>query len=187
MTIKCDNTVSVFGANDPQPGHDSYELAQAVGRTLAGLGYCVATGGYAGTMEAAAKGAVEAGGKAIGVTCKLWTSKANEYLAEVIETDDLYQRARTLLEIGSSGYVVLPGATGTLVELALTWEMLCKGFLSKRPLVCVGMFWRGLLEMMSRQNPRSLEYIAVVQSPDELVRHFPRLDRRPRAASAVDA
>ncbi len=164
--------VAVFGANDPREGHEAYELARAVGRRLAELGYIVANGGYAGTMEAAARGAKEAGGFTLGVTCSLWKSKANTYIDQVIQTADLYSRVRKLIELGEGGYVVLPGATGTLVELSLVWELMAKGFLPPRPLVCLGGFWRPLIEMMSRQRPRALELIAAVESPSELSRYF---------------
>ncbi len=167
--------VSIFGANNPRAGEEAYEYARAVGRVLAGLGYVVATGGYAGTMEAAARGAKEAGGSTIGVTCRLWTSAPNNYTDRVMETDDLYHRVRTLVELGKGGYVALSGATGTLVELAVAWELLCKGFLPARPLVCMGNFWRPLIEMISRQNVKAMEYVVTVQSPDELSRYFPQV------------
>jgi uncharacterized protein (TIGR00730 family) len=167
--------VSIFGANNPRAGEEAYEYARAVGRMLAGLGYVVVTGGYAGTMEAAARGAKEAGGHTIGVTCQIWGSAPNSYIDSVIDTADLYHRVQMLLELGQGGYVALSGATGTLVELAVAWELMCKGFLTPRPLVCMGNFWRPLMEMISRQNVRAMEYVATVQSPDELSRYFPRV------------
>ena len=167
--------VSIFGANNPRSGEEAYEYARAVGRVLAGLGYVVVTGGYAGTMEAAARGAKEAGGRTIGVTCRVWGNDANSYIDSVMETDDLYQRVRTLVELGQGGYVAMSGATGTLVELALAWELMCKGFLTARPLVCMGNFWRPLVEMISRQNVKAMEYIVSVQSPDELSRYVPQV------------
>src|SRR3972149_4057938 len=60
--------VSVFGSNAPREGEPGYEEARALGRLLAQAGYIVATGGYAGTMEATSRGAKEAGGLVIGVT-----------------------------------------------------------------------------------------------------------------------
>ena len=167
--------VSIFGANNPRSGEEAYEYARAVGRVLAGLGYVVVTGGYAGTMEAAARGAKEAGGRTIGVTCRIWRGAANSYIDSVMDTDDLYHRVQTLLDLGQGGYVALSGATGTLVELAIAWELMCKGFLTPRPLVCMGNFWRPLVEMISRQNVKAMEYVSTVQSPDELSRYFPRV------------
>jgi uncharacterized protein (TIGR00725 family) len=175
VLVKPVSVAAVFGANNPRHGEEGYEYARAAGRVLAGLGYIVATGGYAGAMEAAALGAKEAGGRTIGVTCRLWPGKPNAHIDRVIDTDDLYNRVRTLVEIANGGYVVLGGATGTLVELAVAWELMCKGFLPRRPLVFMGSCWRGLIEAISRQNPRAMEFVVSVQSPDELPRYFARV------------
>ena len=109
--------VCVFGSNDAQQGDLDYEFARGVGKALGGLGYVVANGGYAGTMEASARGAKEAGGPTIAVTCKVWNSPANQYMDEVVQTCDLFDRVRRLIDMADGGFVVLPGGTGTLVEL----------------------------------------------------------------------
>ena len=75
--------------------------------------------------------------------------------------------------MGSAGYVVLPGATGTLVELSVVWEHVCKGFLARRPLVCVGRFWAPLVELISRAKPRCADVVAFVSDANELGRFFP--------------
>jgi len=165
--------VAVFGSADPREGDEAYELARAVGRQLASLGYTVVNGGYGGTMEASARGAREAGGRTVGVTCSLWKSAPNRYVDETIDTADLFERARKLIELGTGGYVVLPGATGTLVELALVWELLCKRFQPEVPIVCVGEFWQPLVDMMAQQRPRCVGLVAVVAAADELCRHLP--------------
>jgi hypothetical protein len=114
MEIHKSKIICVFGANNPRPGEEAYEYAAAVGRVLATLGYTVATGGYAGIMEAAAKGAKSVGGVTDGVTCRLWGSKPNEYLDHVLDTCDLYGRARQFIELGEGGYVALSGAPSAL-------------------------------------------------------------------------
>ncbi|MBN1943604.1 MAG: LOG family protein [Phycisphaerae bacterium] len=166
--------ISVFGASNPEPGSADYKQAQAVGGVLAELGYTIANGGYGGTMEAAACGAKEAGGRTIGVTCSLWSRKANEYIDEVIQTEEYTGRMRRLIDLGQGGYVALPGATGTLVELAWVWEHACKGWW-KRPIAMVGEFWRPLLEMMVAQRARSDQYVRLVSSAEELRSVFPNL------------
>lgn len=172
--------VCVFGASDPVPGQEAYEYARAVGRELARLGYAVANGGYAGTMEASARGAKESNGRVLGVTCGLWKSAANAFVDEVIPTANLYERVQKLIDLGTGGYVVLSGATGTLVELALVWELMCKGFAPRRPLVCMGGFWRPLVEMMAHQKIKALDYVSLAQSPSELSRYFPAVKAAPR-------
>jgi hypothetical protein len=166
-------TVSVFGSNDAREGDEAYQTARAVGRRLAEAGCVVANGGYGGTMEASARGAKETGGRTIGVTCSVWQSSANAYIDETVVTDSLMQRVAALVELGKSGYVVLPGATGTLVELAVVWEEMCKGLIARRPLVCVGEFWRPVVEMMSRANQKSADFVSVVPGADDLRRFFP--------------
>ncbi len=165
-----DNVVCVFGSGDPREGDAEYALARAVGRTLAGLGCMVANGGYGGTMEASARGAAEAGGEVIGVTCSIWSSQPNRYVTRQISTSSLAERVATLIEIGRGGYVCLPGSTGTLVELATVWEMMFKKLLPRRPLVCVGEFWRPLVDMMVAARAPSGRYIAIAPRPDDLGR-----------------
>jgi len=169
--------VSVFGSNGARPGQKAYEVARAVGRTLGQLGYTVVNGGYGGTMEASARGAREAGGSTVGVTCRVWSSPPNEYIDEVIQTAGLTERIGTLIELGRSGYVVLPGATGTLAELAWVWELACKGLAPPRPIVCLGDFWRPLVALMASQRPACAEAVVFAGDPRELGRHFLRFPR----------
>jgi len=177
--IDDDRVVSVFGSGLARVGQPAYRQAMAVGRKLAELGYAVANGGYGGTMAAAAQGASRAGGKVIGVTCSIWSSQPNPYLDRVISTGSLPERIQTLIELGRSGYVVLPGATGTLAELAWVWELAFKGLLARapdgrdRPIVCVGRFWQPLMEMMDSQRPGGSSRVAVVSDAGELGSYFP--------------
>jgi len=181
---KMGRTVSVFGANDATEGQELYEQALGVGAVLARLGYAVANGGYGGTMEASAAGAKQAGGRTVGVTCSLWRSMPNRHIDRLIATDSLFARLEKLLEVGDAGYVVLAGATGTLVELATAWEMMCKGMLARRPLVCLGSFWRPVIELMAAQRPQCGELVAVVDSPRELDKFFPPVPGRRGAEQA---
>jgi len=167
-----EDVITLFGSNDATDGEEAFQQAHEVGKALARLGYKVANGGYGGTMEASARGARSLGGETIGVTYSIWKSTPNPYIDREIKTSGLLERLDTLIKAGTSGYVVLPGATGTLVELACVWEMTAKGLLQRRPIVCVGDFWRPVLEMMRRQRPSSAEYVCSVEMPRELARHF---------------
>lgn len=166
--------VSVFGSGDPRPGDAEYAQAEAVGAALAGLGYTLANGGYGGTMEASARGASQAGGRAIGVTCTIWSSKPNAMIAEEIRTESYRQRLDTLITLAGGGYVVLPGATGTLVEVATVWEMACKKLTEPRPIVLMGAFWRPMVELMASARPGCEAAVHLAESPDELARWFPQ-------------
>jgi uncharacterized protein (TIGR00730 family) len=134
----------VFGSNSPKDGEPDYATARELGRLLAQAGYVVATGGYFGTMEAASRGAKEAGGYVIGVTTSLFDGvrlHANAYLDEEIKLPTLFQRLHHLVTMADA-WVALPGGIGTLSEVALTWSLMQVGEMQRRPFVLVGEQWR---------------------------------------------
>src|SRR5215831_4366333 len=122
--------ISVFGGSSPKPDTPAYEEARALGAALAGAGFTVATGGYTGVMEGASRGAHEAGGHVIGVTCSLieeWRGlRANVWVKEEKRFATLRERLGHLVEF-CDGAVALPGGIGTLSEVALTWSLLQTG------------------------------------------------------------
>ncbi len=139
--------VAVYGSNSPTEGHAEYEAARALGRILAQNGYVVATGGYAGTMEATSRGAKEAGGHVIGVTTSLFDKVRlgpNPYLDEEIKFPTLFQRLHHLVTMADA-WVALPGGIGTLSEVALTWSLMQAGEMKRQPLVLVGRMWRATI------------------------------------------
>jgi len=163
--------ITIFGTGRARPGDSAYTTAYETGRLLAQAGFTIANGGYGGTMTAAAKGAAEAEGQIIGVTCSAFTkSKANEYITRQIATDSLQQRLDTLVNLGA-GFIVLPGGTGTLLELAMVWELKNKGFLNpEKPVIIIGGFWRGLLKLVESDDSRASRYIRRTETPAEAVR-----------------
>jgi len=137
----------VFGSNAPQDGELDYAEARELGRLLAQAGYVVATGGYFGTMEAASRGAKEAGGYVIGVTTSLFDNTRlhpNPYLDEEIKLPTLFQRLHHLVTMADA-WVALPGGIGTLSEVALTWSLMQVGEMPQRPFVLVGEQWRSTI------------------------------------------
>jgi len=163
-------TVTVFGSSRPAPGSEPYETARRLGAALARAGFTVASGGYGGVMEGVSRGAREAGGHVIGVTAAVFRSQANAWVEEEIRVATWQERLLKLVELGD-GYVVLPGGTGTLVELAVVWEWINKGFLAARPVVVLGEFWRPVMEAIPaaelRANP--LLRVATVEEAVELL------------------
>lgn len=145
--------VVVFGGSDAAPGGPVWSEAREVGRRSAEAGWTVVSGGYGGVMEAASAGAREGGGEAIGVLCEAFSGPGNPHLSRSILTADLYSRLRQLIDLGD-GFVVFPGSTGTLVELALVWELMNKGLAPLRPVVCLGDFWRPVVEMFGGESTR---------------------------------
>ncbi len=162
--------VTVFGTSKALPGEAVFESAMELGRFLASEGYTIANGGYGGTMLAAAKGARQVGGEVIGVTCSAFgRGRANEYLTQEIPTDSLEERLRTLLALGSA-YFVLPGGTGTLLELADVWELKNKCFATAdKPIIIVGDFWSDLIGLMKQADPGCVKCVAVAGGPRQAV------------------
>jgi len=163
-------TITIFGTAKAVPGDSAYELAYETGKMLAQAGFTIANGGYGGTMLAAAKGAAEAGGEIIGVTCSAFKgSIANEYITREIVADSLDERLDTLIKLGQ-GYVVLPGGTGTLLELAKVWELKNKGFLeADKPIILVGGFWKPLVDLIAAGDPDSIRYIKQADRAGQVV------------------
>jgi uncharacterized protein (TIGR00730 family) len=138
-------TISVFGSSRPRAGDAQYAAAQALGAELAGKGFVVCSGGYGGVMEAVSRGAKEAGGRTQGITAKFFKARANKWVDEEIRVKTWQERLFELVKRGH-GYVVCPGGTGTLVELAVVWEMLNKRAMARKPLVVLGDFWGPVIE-----------------------------------------
>jgi hypothetical protein len=140
--------VAVFGSGSGTEA--DLDRARRLGAGLARAGYVVLNGGYGGTMEAAAAGAREAGGRAIGVTCAEFTFRPgpNSHLAEVIEAPTLFARLEHLVR-DAAAYVALPGGNGTLVEIALAWEYLRRGLILPRPLVAWREPWQRIFKRLS--------------------------------------
>jgi uncharacterized protein (TIGR00730 family) len=165
-------TIAVFGSSEPVEGDPIYEAARATGRLLAASGFAVATGGYGGVMEAASRGASEAGGRAIGVTCSVFSERsANRWVTEIRETRDLHERQQVLVEL-ADGYVVLPGKSGTLAELTLVWALHRAGSLPRRPVVLLGAGWVHFLRHLvqgSMIEPEQLAITRAVGTPEEAV------------------
>jgi hypothetical protein len=93
-------TVAIFGSSLPDERSVAYREAVRLGRLLAEAGYAVCNGGYTGLMEASARGAREAGGHTIGVTCVIWPRRANPYIVEEVRTQSFPERLMTLIERG---------------------------------------------------------------------------------------
>ena len=171
--------VTVFGSSRPRAGDAQYAAAQALGAELAGKGFVVCSGGYGGVMEAVSRGAKEAGGRTLGITAKFFTARANNWVDEEIRVKTWQERLFELVKRGH-GYVVCPGGTGTLVELAVVWEMLNKGAMARRPLVVLGDFWGPVIERvreveLSHKSPwgeQEEPLIRIAASPAEAAEHL---------------
>ena len=139
--------VSVFGGSQPKQGDAAYEEARLLGELLAQRGHIVLNGGYIGTMEAVSRGASEAGGHVIGVTCEdieNWRSVGvNHWVKEEIRRKTLNERLQVLIEECDAA-IALPGGPGTLTEISLMWNLMIVESLHRRPLILVGDGWQSV-------------------------------------------
>lgn len=139
-------TIAVFGSGSLPPDHPVLAQAERLGHLLAEEGFTVICGGYGGTMEAASRGAQQAGGQVIGVTMDLFTPRLqpNCWLTKERRVKDFFPRLKRLT--GADGFVLLRGGIGTLTEATLTWSLLQTGQISPRPFIFVGDEWHRLFD-----------------------------------------
>lgn len=143
-------TVTVFGSSRPQEGAADYEEARNLGRALARHGFSVCSGGYGGVMEAASRGAKEAGGKTYGVTADFFTNaKLNAWVDEEVRMKTWEERLFELIR-RADAFVACKGGTGTLAELAVVWEMLNKSVMNAKPFAVLGDFWAPVLDRVRK-------------------------------------
>lgn len=137
--------VTVFGSARFPEDHQYYIMARALGRALAEAGYSVMTGGGPGIMEAANRGAKDAGGCSIGCNIELpLEQKPNPYLDEFIQFDYFFVRKVMLVKY-SSAFVVFPGGFGTLDELFETCTLMQTMKIESFPIITMGSgFWNNM-------------------------------------------
>ena len=169
------SVITVFGSGSIGPKSKEWKLAYETGFLLAKAGFTLANGGYGGTMEASAKGAKDAGGKTIGVTTdEFQGSLANPFIDQEIKTKLWRERLFKLIDL-ADGFLILNGATGTMVELLVIWEMLNKGLLSK-PAVILGKRMRLLADFLREFPDLQFSKQMTVRITPEFAVHF--LSRR---------
>ena len=138
--------IAVFGSSLGHPGESGYEEARACGRLLAEAGYGVATGGYAGTMEACSRGASEAGGRVVGVTAPGAFPQrpgANAWVGEELPAATITERLHTIMSV-SAASITLEGSIGTLTELLVAWKIAYiarLAGLAPKPALAIGPSW----------------------------------------------
>jgi len=170
--------VTVFGSARFEEGHRYYDLAREVGAELARAGFAVMTGGGSGIMEAANRGAREAGGLSIGCNITLpREQKPNPYLDRFIQLDHFFVRKVMLVKY-SSAFVVMPGGFGTLDEAFEIATLMQTNKIEHFPLIAVGSnFWAELIDFardtLIREgtlSPEEAGFIHIVDSAADVVR-----------------
>ena len=169
--------IAVFGSSRTQPDHPTYEIGERVGRALVEAGYAVITGGGPGTLEAANKGASQAGGLSVGLGIELpYEAGLNPWVDKGINFRYFFAR-KTMFVKYSQGFVVLPGGIGTLDEMfeALTLAQTRK--VTRFPIVLIGVdYWSGLLAWMretmlaeGKITQHDLDMLTLTDDVDEAV------------------
>ncbi|WP_127130446.1 TIGR00730 family Rossman fold protein [Georgenia sp. SYP-B2076] len=193
--------ISVFGSARISPGTAEYALAEEVGARLVAAGFAVVTGGGPGIMEAANKGAAEAGGLSVGLGIELpFEQGMNAWVDLGVNFRYFFARKMMFVKY-SQGFVVLPGGFGTMDELFEALTLVQTQKVSSFPIVLVGKeFWGGLVSWIKTSmlehgaiNPADVELLPVVDTAEEavnLVRSRVEVlakERRAQAAAAAEA
>jgi hypothetical protein len=169
--------VTVFGSSRVSEGEPDYEMAREVGRQLARAGFTVMTGGGPGIMEAANRGAREAGGRSLGANIILpHEEHPNPYLDRYVIFRYFFVRKVMLVKY-SYGFIVMPGGFGTLDEAFETATLIKTEKIKDFPVVLMNSaFWedmlaflRSRLEATGKVEPGDISRFTVTDSPDEAV------------------
>ena len=172
--------VSVFGSARAKSGSDEFEQAEQLGAALARAGYAVITGGGPGVMEAANKGAVEAGGLSVGLGIELpYEQGMNQYVDIGIDFRYFFVR-KTMFVKYAQAFCVLPGGFGTLDELFEALTLVQTRKVTRFPVVLLGRaYWQGLVDWMGgamreqgKIGPEDLDLLLVTDDIDEAVAHI---------------
>jgi uncharacterized protein (TIGR00730 family) len=170
--------VSLFGSARTKQGTDEYELAERIGANLAGAGYAVITGGGPGIMEAANKGAAQAGGTSVGLGIELpFEQKMNDHIDIGLEFRYFFVR-KTMLVKYSQAFLIFPGGFGTADEMFEALVLIQTGKIENFPVILYGReYWRGLVDWLrgtvlagGKIADADLRLMPLADSPEEAVR-----------------
>jgi uncharacterized protein (TIGR00730 family) len=170
--------VTVFGSARFPPGHPYYEMGREVGKRIAKTGLTTMTGGGPGIMEAANRGAREAGGRSIGCNIVLpMEQQPNPYLDKFVEFRYFFVRKVMLVKY-SYAFVVLPGGFGTMDELFEAVTLVQTRKIENFPVVLMGeSYWRPLLDFLQTTmvanktiSPEDINLLTVTDSPDVAIK-----------------
>lgn len=171
--------VSIFGSARTQPGTPYYEKAREIAALMVKHGFNVITGGGGGIMEAANRGATEAGGKSVGLNINLpFEQKPNPYSNINIEFNYFFIRKVMFVKYASA-YVIMPGGFGTMDELFEAVTLIQTHRVMPLPLILFGTeYWGGLIDWIKTRmveagtiSEGDLDIIQITDDPDEIVKY----------------
>jgi uncharacterized protein (TIGR00730 family) len=177
---KLKNAVTIFGSARVTPDDLYYQKTEKLARRLAQKGFSVITGGGPGIMEAANKGAAEAGGKSVGMNIRLpLEQKPNAYANISIDYKYFFIRKVMFVKYAIA-YVIMPGGFGTMDELFEALTLIQTRRIKSFPVILMGSeYWKGLLDWLKNTMirsgkilPEDLDFIEIIDDPDEVVKHI---------------
>jgi uncharacterized protein (TIGR00730 family) len=183
--------VSIFGSARTPRDHPEYARARHMARTLGGAGFSIITGGGPGIMEAANRGAREAGVPSIGLDIELPSEQGANPWVDVPLTFHYFFARKVMFVRYASAFVVFPGGFGTLDELFEAATLRQTQKIRHFPIVLVGTpYWSGLLDWLRERalaegkvSPGDVDAIRLVDDADEVLEIVEQVEhRRPRAA-----
>ena len=175
--------VSIFGSARVKPGTEVYNQAEELGRRLVEAGFTVITGGGGGVMEAANKGAAEAGGHSVGLNIELpFEQRPNPYANTRLSFRYFFVRKVIFVKY-SVAYIVMPGGFGTLDELAEALTLIQTQRIRPFPVVLMGSaYWQGLVDWISDVqmknemiSPDDIDLLRIMDQPADAVRLIKQL------------
>ena len=169
--------VSMFGSARVGPGDPIYQKAEAIARKCAEHGYAVITGGGGGVMEAANKGAAEAGGISVGLNIELPFEQVPNPYANVRMSFRYFFVRKVMFVKYAQAYIILPGGFGTLDELFESITLIQTRKIKPFPVFLVDKnYWLPLLDWLrqtlldqSKISPEDLDVFQLMDDPDEIV------------------
>lgn len=168
--MRSGNTIAVFGSSRCQAASRCFAEALELGRLLATAGHTVLSGGYAGSMAAVSRGAAEAGGHVVGVTCAVFDpAPCNPWVAEEVKAATIIERMAVMVA-RADGFVALRGGIGTLSEVTLVWSLLQVRSLQAKPLILLGEQWRPVVAAFLAHTdlgPSIAALAQIVETPAE--------------------
>ncbi|MCL4454839.1 MAG: LOG family protein [Deinococcus sp.] len=164
--------ITVFGSSRLEQKDPRYHEARAWGRSIAGAGFAVATGGYNGAMEAVSLGAKEAGGLVVGVTAPQLFSRRdgpNIHVDLELPAPSLLTRIERMIDL-SAACLALPGGLGTLTEIMAAWNLMHLARMHGNPPKPLGVHasWMAVIRPGLEIEPAQLELITPIGSEEGL-------------------
>ncbi|HET7507871.1 MAG TPA: TIGR00730 family Rossman fold protein [Solirubrobacterales bacterium] len=184
-----DEGVSIFGSARVEEGHRWYELARETAACLTHHGYSVITGGGPGLMEAANRGAAEAGGLSVGLNIELPHEQSiNPYVNRQFQFHYFFARKLMFVRFARA-FVIMPGGFGTLDEMFEALTLIQTHRIYHFPVILVDSeFWDPLLEWIDRGledhgliSPGDKELLVVTDDPHEVCKHVMRASEEQRS------